>query len=163
MCARSIEDNHLYILTELCEFGSLERIAKAHKPCCEHYLLCLLWDMARALVHLHQRRMVHLDIKPENIFSVSPLDPYAHSAGSLRVLAVLQPLDALDKMTCDESMPPSVRAHSVAVCADFPMENLPSYNRFLHAAGPIQAAERRRFGPDGAAVQAGRLWASDIR
>jgi serine/threonine protein kinase len=60
------EDEHLYILNELCDGGSLDqvvvaKIAEEGRPCCEHYLLCLLWDMARALAHLHGRvRNAHI-------------------------------------------------------------------------------------------------------
>ena len=53
---------------EYCEGESLDRLVAQQRPCCEHYLLCLLWDISRALVHLDDRPgrpMVHLDIKPE--------------------------------------------------------------------------------------------------
>lgn len=78
-----IQECHLYILTEFCEGESLDRRVEDRRPCCEQYLLRLLWDMARALVHLHDRPvrpMVHLDIKPENIFSVNSYSPYDDAA-----------------------------------------------------------------------------------
>lgn len=63
------EDGFLYIQTELCK-TSLNEIIEAsedHKlP--EHIVWSYLMDLLNAVKHLHDHDLLHLDIKPDNIF-----------------------------------------------------------------------------------------------
>jgi len=62
------EDDRLYIQTELCEGGSLEDLLKAGKRFSEEELLYIINQVASGLHHIHSLGLVHLDIKPENIY-----------------------------------------------------------------------------------------------
>jgi membrane-associated tyrosine/threonine-specific cdc2-inhibitory kinase len=61
------EKQRLYIQTELCEC-SLSEFADLNHDIPEKVIWYYLVDMLMAVNHLHSHNLVHLDIKPENIF-----------------------------------------------------------------------------------------------
>lgn len=63
-----VENHHLYIQLELCEQGSLaDKLAAGHRFD-EEELTQVMQQVAEGLAHMHQKGMVHLDIKPDNIY-----------------------------------------------------------------------------------------------
>lgn len=63
------EDGYLYIQTELCKEslnGVLERSDDHKLP--EHLVWAYLKDLLQAIKHLHDHDLIHMDIKPDNIF-----------------------------------------------------------------------------------------------
>jgi serine/threonine protein kinase len=60
----------LYMLTELCALGSLEQLLRqrSQEPLPEPHVWELLSDIVDGLGWLHERGLVHLDLKPANIF-----------------------------------------------------------------------------------------------
>ena len=61
------ERQHLYIQTELCE-KSLSDFAEENHDIPENIIWNILIDLLKAVHHLHEHDLIHLDIKPENIF-----------------------------------------------------------------------------------------------
>lgn len=61
------EDYRLYIQTELCHC-SLATYAEENHNIPEHVVWQYLVDLLLGLKHLHDHNLVHLDVKPENIF-----------------------------------------------------------------------------------------------
>ena len=61
-----MEDDRLFIQTELCQGNLAKEIAQNRLNLPRRYKL--LREMCLALGFLHRHQMVHLDIKPENIF-----------------------------------------------------------------------------------------------
>ncbi|KAK5982317.1 Membrane-associated tyrosine- and threonine-specific cdc2-inhibitory kinase wee-1.3 [Trichostrongylus colubriformis] len=61
------ENGRLYILTELCERSLLDYCTELHTiP--EREIWNIFIDLLRAVDHLHKNDLLHVDIKPENIF-----------------------------------------------------------------------------------------------
>eukprot|EP00698_Gefionella_okellyi_P010696 TRINITY_DN2787_c0_g1_i1.p1 TRINITY_DN2787_c0_g1~~TRINITY_DN2787_c0_g1_i1.p1 ORF type:complete len:756 (+),score=105.18 TRINITY_DN2787_c0_g1_i1:286-2268(+) len=63
------EGDVLFIQTEFCEKGTLADVAD--RRFAEQELLTVLKQIATGLRHLHSMNLVHLDIKPENIYIAS--------------------------------------------------------------------------------------------
>eukprot|EP00058_Branchiostoma_floridae_P020304 XP_002605794.1 hypothetical protein BRAFLDRAFT_121900 [Branchiostoma floridae] len=61
------ERQHLYIQTELCQC-SLEQYLEQQHDIPEETVWNFLVDLLSGLKHLHDHRLIHLDIKPDNIF-----------------------------------------------------------------------------------------------
>lgn len=61
------EKQHLYIQTELCK-TSLSQFAEDNHNIPERLICKYLVDLLRAVRHLHDHDLVHMDIKPDNIF-----------------------------------------------------------------------------------------------
>ncbi|XP_058039877.1 membrane-associated tyrosine- and threonine-specific cdc2-inhibitory kinase [Ahaetulla prasina] len=61
------ERGQLYIQTELCP-GTLLQYCEEYGPLSEWQVQTFLWDMLQGLRHLHGRNLLHMDIKPANIF-----------------------------------------------------------------------------------------------
>ncbi|XP_026533351.1 membrane-associated tyrosine- and threonine-specific cdc2-inhibitory kinase [Notechis scutatus] len=61
------ERGQLYIQTELCP-GTLLQYCEEYGPLSEWQVQTFLWDMLQGLRHLHDRNLLHMDIKPANIF-----------------------------------------------------------------------------------------------
>ena len=61
------EKQDLYIQIELCH-TSLSTYAETHHNIPELQIWRILVDLLQAVKHLHARKLVHMDIKPENIF-----------------------------------------------------------------------------------------------
>lgn len=62
-----MEEDRLYIQTELCTGTLSDEILKSGRPT-EQRRYKLLREMLLALAFIHRNNMVHLDIKPDNIF-----------------------------------------------------------------------------------------------
>jgi hypothetical protein len=66
------EENHfLYLQTELCAHGSLADYLETHDPVPEAHVWDWLLDLLLALEHVHRSALVHMDVKPANIFLAS--------------------------------------------------------------------------------------------
>nr|XP_027200809.1 membrane-associated tyrosine- and threonine-specific cdc2-inhibitory kinase-like [Dermatophagoides pteronyssinus] len=61
------EKQRLYIEQELCA-GTLSMLADNNHDLNESIIWAILVDLLKALDHLHSNNLIHLDIKPENIF-----------------------------------------------------------------------------------------------
>lgn len=61
------EKQRLYIETELCA-GTLSMLADNNHDLAESTIWAILVDLLKAIDHLHTNNLIHLDIKPENIF-----------------------------------------------------------------------------------------------
>ncbi|XP_078509005.1 membrane-associated tyrosine- and threonine-specific cdc2-inhibitory kinase [Lissotriton helveticus] len=64
------EKRHLYIQTELCK-TNLQHYCEERGPLHERQVWAFFCDLLRGLKHLHDRNLVHMDIKPANIFICS--------------------------------------------------------------------------------------------
>lgn len=63
------ENGYLYIQTELCEVGSLkDAIERRTGPLSEDIIWRYLLDMVLGIKHIHLHNLLHLDIKPANLF-----------------------------------------------------------------------------------------------
>lgn len=61
------ERQHLYIQTELCDMSLKDYLEKTDSTC-ESVVWEFLIDLTLGLKHLHDNDMVHMDIKPANLF-----------------------------------------------------------------------------------------------
>jgi serine/threonine protein kinase len=66
-----VEADLLYIQTELCEGGNLHKYVEAGVRLPETQLTDILRQLAIGVHHVHQKNLVHLDIKPDNIYEKS--------------------------------------------------------------------------------------------
>ncbi|XP_061444419.1 membrane-associated tyrosine- and threonine-specific cdc2-inhibitory kinase [Rhineura floridana] len=61
------ERGQLYIQTELCP-GNLLQYCEEYGPLPEWQVRAFLWDLLQGLRHLHDHNLLHMDVKPANIF-----------------------------------------------------------------------------------------------
>lgn len=63
------QDAHLFIQMELCEGGSLRQLLDQEgRPLEEGLVWGMAGQLAAGLHHIHSNGVMHLDIKPDNIF-----------------------------------------------------------------------------------------------
>lgn len=66
------QSGHLYIQTELCENGNLshflEEYGRLHEVLDEARVWKILTEITAGVAHLHSRDVIHLDLKPANVF-----------------------------------------------------------------------------------------------
>eukprot|EP00747_Dinoflagellata_sp_TGD_P020078 gnl/TRDRNA2_/TRDRNA2_127586_c0_seq1.p1 gnl/TRDRNA2_/TRDRNA2_127586_c0~~gnl/TRDRNA2_/TRDRNA2_127586_c0_seq1.p1 ORF type:complete len:519 (+),score=79.90 gnl/TRDRNA2_/TRDRNA2_127586_c0_seq1:88-1644(+) len=65
------DDDHYYLVMDQCQGGTLRGWMKEHKIAPAHIVEDLLMQIVGALYFLHELRLVHRDIKPDNIMLLS--------------------------------------------------------------------------------------------
>lgn len=65
---QDVHGEHFYIQLELCEKSLQDVFSGNNTPMKETELVDILKQLASALHHIHSRGLVHLDIKPDNIY-----------------------------------------------------------------------------------------------
>jgi len=66
-----LEGDLLYIAMELCDGGSIAHALRSGRRFTENDVLSLARNVAQGLEHVHSKGLVHLDIKPDNIYMTS--------------------------------------------------------------------------------------------
>jgi hypothetical protein len=77
-----IEQPRLYLQCEFCSGGSVQQRVNAGAQFSEAELCILFRQMASALVHIHAHNLVHLDVKPDNMFIAAGGPPPVVEAGA---------------------------------------------------------------------------------
>ncbi|KAH3728006.1 wee1-like protein kinase 1-A isoform X2 [Dreissena polymorpha] len=66
------EEDHMFIQNEYCNGGSLAEYVEDHRRTGQHFseveLTQILYQLAQGLRYIHSQNLVHLDIKPGNVF-----------------------------------------------------------------------------------------------
>lgn len=62
------ENGTAYLVMEYCDGESLESLAKISGPLPEHVLIPIVNQLVDGLEEVHRARLLHLDVKPSNIF-----------------------------------------------------------------------------------------------
>jgi serine/threonine protein kinase len=68
------DSKHCYILLELCPKGTLYHVIQARGKLDELEAACFLFDLTKAVSHLHSNRILHADVKPQNCFLTSNMN-----------------------------------------------------------------------------------------
>lgn len=69
------EDNHLFLILQYCEHGSLQSRVKSGRGLGSDLLIPYMSQLLNALSYLHSKSISHRDIKPANVFLDSSLRP----------------------------------------------------------------------------------------
>ena len=78
------ENQHFYLQLELCEGGTLQGVLDhLHSPIPPEQMKQFWCQMSSGLAHIHAHEMLHLDLKPENIFMVG--DPNQQENYTLKI------------------------------------------------------------------------------
>ena len=67
MYAYFYDENFIYILFEFARFGSLFDVIKTHNKLTKEKIFQIIYQISNSLLHLKQKKIVHKDIKLENI------------------------------------------------------------------------------------------------
>ena len=62
------DEINVYVILELCDNGDLLSILQKRKKLTEIEVQYYISNLINALIRMHQKKIVHLDLKPENIF-----------------------------------------------------------------------------------------------
>eukprot|EP01134_Creolimax_fragrantissima_P000902 CFRG0902T1 len=62
------EDGLLHLQTELCERGTLQQYLEHTPDVPEEQVWVMITDLALGLQHIHSHNLIHLDLKPANVF-----------------------------------------------------------------------------------------------
>nr|CCA27874.1 protein kinase putative [Albugo laibachii Nc14] len=62
------QDGHGYLVLEYCNGGDLHDLIVEHGRLDERTAKCIILQVLMALQHLHDQDIIHMDVKPENIF-----------------------------------------------------------------------------------------------
>jgi serine/threonine protein kinase len=68
------DSKRCYILLELCPKGTLYHVIQARGKLDELEAACFLFDLTKAVSHLHSNRILHADVKPQNCFLTSNMN-----------------------------------------------------------------------------------------
>ncbi|KAF0742913.1 hypothetical protein Ae201684P_000832 [Aphanomyces euteiches] len=90
------EQGHLYIQTELCVGGTLKDYLDSHDSLSEDSCWKVLHDVAAGLSCLHGLGIVHLDIKPANLFLAASGTSFNVKIGDLGLAVQSSPVNGLD-------------------------------------------------------------------
>lgn len=74
------EDGVIYLVTELCRGGDLERLVADVGPFRERTALQVILQVCEGMKEVHRKNFLHRDLKPRNILLLEPMPPiHAHA------------------------------------------------------------------------------------